>query len=588
MQNHSLLLWLYSYLKPHTTRIIIAIIALLISAASWLVLGQGLKYVIDDGFVANNPTLLNQMLLAVLGIAGIGCIATYVRFYNMLWLGERVSANIRNALYTQMVYLDREFYARNRTGEVISRFTADTTLLQSIIGMGLSMAIRSTVSFVGAFILMLFTSITLTVTVILAIPFILLPIKLLGKKVRHYSQASQDKVADMSAHIDQSLHGIHTIQAYNKESTDIASLHAKVEQVMRTAESRIHYRALLVICIMAISICAVVFVAWMGANAVFTEQMTAGSLTAFIFYAVIAGGAVATISEVIGEIQKAKGASVRIRELFDEPISLQYQVTNNSAEIKLPLVLGDIAAEQPIVSLQALCFTYLQQSQPVLEDINLDIMVNQTVAIVGPSGAGKSTLMDVLLGFYPPTQGVICLGEKSYADLSLGSIREMFALVPQEPVIFASNIAQNIGFGDQHASREAIVQAAKLANAHDFIMALPEQYATQVGERGIKLSGGQKQRIAIARAFLANRPILLLDEATSALDAGSEQAVQEGIANLMQDRTTIVIAHRLATVKHADVIVVMERGQIVDSGRHAELIKRCELYRELAELQFIN
>lgn len=579
MPQSSLLLWLYQFLKPHQLRIFLAMFALLVSAGSWLVLGQGIKLVIDRGFVANDEAFLNQMLLAVVAIAIVGCVATYFRFYNMLWLGERVSANIRNALYEQMLRLDMGFYSRNRTGEVISRFTSDTTVLQSVIGMGLSMAIRSSVTFIGAFILMLFTSVKLTGLVMLAIPFILLPIKLLGKKVRHYAQVSQDRVADMSAHIDQSLHGIHTIQAYTQEAYDVSSLHRKVEQVMGAAEQRIHYRALLIICIMAISIFAVVFVAWIGATAVISGELSPGSLSAFIFYAVMAGGAVATISEVIGEIQKAKGASARVRELLQEPVQIRDTMQPGWVFSE---TIGDI------LRLEGVSFRYQDKGEYALRNLNLSISAGQTVAIVGPSGAGKSTLMDLLLDFYPPTSGRITLSNTEYSKLSQTQIRASFALVAQDPVIFATDISQNIGYGDHHASGETIVQAAKLANAHDFIMALPEQYATQVGERGIKLSGGQKQRIAIARAFLANRPILLLDEATSALDAGSEQAVQEGIANLMQDRTTIVIAHRLATVKHADVIVVMEHGQIVDSGRHAELIKRCELYRELAELQFIN
>lgn len=579
MAQSSLILWLYQFLQPHKLRIVIAMVALLISAGSWLVLGQGIKLVIDRGFVANDEAFLNQMLLAVVAISIVGCIATYFRFYNMLWLGERVSANIRNALYAQMLRLDMGFYSRNRTGEVISRFTSDTTVLQSVIGMGLSMAIRSSVTFVGAFVLMLFTSVKLTGLVMLAIPFILLPIKLLGKKVRYYAQVSQDKVADMSAHIDQSLHGIHTIQAYTQEAHDVSSLHAKVEEVMGAAELRIHYRALLIICIMAISIFAVVFVAWIGATAVISGELSPGSLSAFIFYAVMAGGAVATISEVIGEIQKAKGASARIRELLQEPVQMR-----NS--IQPGWVMGGNSEE--ILRLDNLSFRYQENSEYALRDLNLSMTAGQTIAIVGPSGAGKSTLMDVLLDFYSPTDGQLLIGETPYSELSQSQIRSSFALVAQDPVIFATDITHNIGYGDHHASQSDIQQAAKLANAHDFIMDLPEKYATQVGERGVKLSGGQKQRIAIARAFLANRPILLLDEATSSLDASSEQAVQQGLANLMHNRTTIVIAHRLATVKHADLIVVMNHGQFVDSGSHEELIARCALYRDLAKLQFIN
>lgn len=578
-QSNSLILWLYSYLKPHKLRIVIAMVALLVSAGSWLVLGQGIKYVIDEGFVANNADFLNQTLFAVVVIAIVGCVATYFRFYNMLWLGERVSANIRNVLYAQMVHLDMNFYAQNRTGEVISRFTSDTTVLQSVIGMGLSMAIRSSVTFVGAFVLMIFTSIKLTLLVMLAIPFILLPIKLLGKKVRHHAQVSQDKVADMSAHIDQSLHGIHTIQAYTQEEADVASLTGKVEQVMAAAEQRIHYRALLIICIMAISIFAVVFVAWMGANAVLTGAMTPGSLSAFIFYAVMAGGAVATFSEVIGEVQKAKGASARIRELLEEPL--------HSREAKdASWTLAE--STQPILRLDNVSFKYAEQSEHALHHITLDILPRQTIAIVGPSGAGKSTLMDILLNFYPASAGTIYLGGTCYEDLSLAQIRQQFALVPQDPVIFATDIAHNIGYGDHQATQADIEMAAKYANAHEFIENLSDGYQTQVGERGIKLSGGQKQRIAIARAFLANRPILLLDEATSALDAGSELLVQQGLATLMQERTTIVIAHRLATVKHADSIVVMDAGRVLTQGTHDELMQTCTLYQELAELQFID
>ena len=579
----SLIVWLYSYLKPHKTRIAIALVALLVSAGSWLLLGQGIKYVIDEGFIAANSNTLENMLGGVLAIALIGCVATYFRFYNMLWLGERVSANIRNTLYTKMLALDMHFYSTNRTGEVISRFTSDTTVLQSVIGSGLSMAIRSTVTFTGALILMFVTSVKLTLLVMLAIPFILLPIKLLGKKVRYHSQLSQDKVADMSAHIDQSLHGIHTIQAYSKEDADQSALHDKVEQAMSAAQDRIHYRALLIICVMGISIFAIVFVAWLGATSVITGSISPGSLSAFIFYAVMAGGAVATISEVFGEIQKAKGASQRIRELLDTP-------TANTPEVNevVTLALDSASESTPILALDALSFAYPNTDKTVLNDISLNLLPQQKIALVGPSGAGKSTLFDILLRFYDATAGHCFLAGHNYQELTLAQIRQQFALVPQEPVIFATDIATNIAYGDQKATASQIEEAAKLANAHDFIVKLNAGYATQVGERGVKLSGGQKQRIAIARAILANRPILLLDEATSALDANSEAAVQAGLANLMANRTSIVIAHRLATVQHADTIIVMDEGKIVAQGTHQTLLAESELYRELAKLQFIE
>jgi ATP-binding cassette subfamily B protein len=586
MQN-SLLLWLYQYLKPHKGRIVVAMVALLISASAWLVLGQGIKYVIDEGFAANDPNVLNRLLLAVLGIALVGCIATYFRFYNMIWLGERVSANIRAALYQHMLYLDMAFYNEHRTGEVISRFTSDTTLLQNVIGMGLSMAIRACVTLIGAVLLMFFTSAKLTLLVLITIPIILLPIKLVGRRVRHFAQKTQDDVAGMSAHIDQSLHGIHTIQAYNNEAKDIADLHDKIETVMHTSAKRIHYRALLVVSIMGVAIFAVVVVAWLGATSVMSGMISAGSLSAFIFYAVLAGGAVATISEVIGEIQKAKGASQRIRDLLATPIPKQNQHVLETLPSRS--VHSDTSSDtQAVVRLEHLSFTYPNTRKTVLNEVSFDLFKHQKIALVGPSGAGKSTLFDLLLGFYTPQQGHILLNGQPTHSMNLQDIRSWFALVPQEPVMFATDVANNIAYGDQHASQVRIEAAAKMAHAHDFITELEQGYATLVGERGVKLSGGQKQRIAIARAMLANRPILLLDEATSALDASSEKSIQEALANLMENRTSIVIAHRLATVQDADLIIVMDQGQIIAQGRHETLLDTCPLYRELAELQFIH
>lgn len=557
-------------------------VALFVSAASWLILGQGIKIVIDQGFVANDISMLNTALAAVLGIAAVGCVATYFRFYYMIWLGERVSADIRKTLYDHMLKLGLDFYAENRTGEVISRFTSDTTVLQSVIGTGLSMAIRSTVTFIGALVLMLFTSIQLTLLVLLAVPVVLLPIKLLGKKVRHYAQDSQDKVAQMSAHIDQSVHEIHTVQSYNREAADRDHLFAKVEEVMVAAESRIHFRALLVICIMAISIGAIVFVAWIGANDVIRGDLSVGSFTAFIFYAVMAGGAVATISEVIGEIQKAIGASARIRELLN---TLPNQT---KTRLSTSTVLSTAQSGTPI-TFDQVSFAYPSAlNHPVLQEIELTIHAGQKVAVVGPSGAGKSTLFQLLLDFYQPQQGTIQLWEQPMQNVSSEWIREQFALVPQDAVIFASSVVDNIAFGRTDASLSDVIEAAQLAQAHEFISQLPQGYDTQLGERGVKLSGGQKQRIAIARAILANRPILLLDEATSALDAASELAVKQALEALMENKTTLIIAHRLSTVVNADMIVVLDEGKIISQGTHTELLDSCEVYQELATIQLLD
>ena len=557
-------------------------VALFVSAASWLILGQGIKIVIDEGFVANDISMLNTALAAVLGIAAVGCVATYFRFYYMIWLGERVSADIRKTLYDHMLKLGLDFYAENRTGEVISRFTSDTTVLQSVIGTGLSMAIRSTVTFIGALVLMLFTSIQLTLLVLLAVPVVLLPIKLLGKKVRHYAQDSQDKVAQMSAHIDQSVHEIHTVQSYNREAADRDHLFAKVEEVMVAAESRIHFRALLVICIMAISIGAIVFVAWIGANDVIRGDLSVGSFTAFIFYSVMAGGAVATISEVIGEIQKAIGASARIRELLN---TLPNQT---KTRLSTHTVLSTAQSGTPI-TFDQVSFAYPSAlNHPVLQEIELTIHSGQKVAVVGPSGAGKSTLFQLLLDFYQPQQGTIQLWEQPMQNVSSEWIREQFALVPQDAVIFASSVVDNIAFGRTDASLSDVIEAAQQAQAHEFISQLPQGYDTQLGERGVKLSGGQKQRIAIARAILANRPILLLDEATSALDAASELAVKQALEALMENKTTLIIAHRLSTVVNADMIVVLDEGKIISQGTHTELLDSCEVYQELATIQLLD
>lgn len=576
--------WLGTFLRPYLTKVGIAMVALFISAASWLILGQGIKIVIDQGFVANDISMLNTALAAVLGIAALGCVSTYFRFYYMIWLGERVSADIRKTLYEHMLKLGLDFYAENRTGEVISRFTSDTTVLQSVIGTGLSMAIRSTVTFIGALVLMLFTSIQLTLLVLLAVPVVLLPIKLLGKKVRHYAQDSQNKVAQMSAHIDQSVHEIHTVQSYNREAADRDHLFEKVEEVMVSAESRIHFRALLVICIMAISIGAIVFVAWIGANDVIRGDLSVGSFTAFIFYAVMAGGAVATISEVIGEIQKAIGASARIRDL----LNTQPNHTKTPLSTPTPTALSKTQSRTSI-TFDQVSFAYpCALNHPVLQEIDLIIHTGQRVALVGPSGAGKSTLFQLLLDFYQPQQGTIQLWEQPMQNVSSEWIRDQFALVPQDAVIFASSVVDNIAFGRTDASLSDVIEAAQLAQAHEFISQLPKGYDTQLGERGVKLSGGQKQRIAIARAILANRPILLLDEATSALDAASELAVKQALEALMQNKTTLIIAHRLSTVVNADMIVVLDKGKIISQGTHIELLDSCEVYQELATIQLLD
>tara|TARA_R110001632_G_scaffold8686_6_gene34413 strand:+ start:19132 stop:20853 length:1722 start_codon:yes stop_codon:yes gene_type:complete len=571
--------WLFGQLAPYKAKVICAVVALIIGSGSWLLLGQGVKVVVDEGFVASNADKLNQMMLIVMVIALIGSVAAYFRFYLMIWLGERVSADIRQSVYAHLLTLPPAFFEKTRTGEVISRFTSDTTVLQSVVGMGLSMALRASITFIGALLLMLVTSPMLTLYVLIAVPIVLLPIRIFGAKVRYYARTSQDRVADLGAYVDESLHEIHTVQAYSHEYLDKSMFEGRVEDVMLAAKSRIRFRALLVSCIMGISITAITIVAWLGAQQVLNGSLSAGELTAFMFYAVMAGGAVATISEVIGEIQKAAGASERLMELLNTSSSVVEPLT--------PTLLPKIVSGN--LTLSQVDFVYpTGEGALALQQISLAIDAGERIALVGPSGAGKSSLFQLLLRFYDIQAGQITLEGVDITQLELDTLRRQFALVPQESVIFATSVADNIRYGRPDASDEEVQAAAKAARANEFIDMLPDGYETYLGERGVRLSGGQKQRISIARAILADRPILLLDEATSSLDAANEQYIKLALDELMRGKTTLIIAHRLSTVINADRIVVMDQGKIVAIGKHQHLIENNALYREFAQLQLVS
>jgi len=573
------MLWLFGQLGPYKRQVTFAMLALIVGAMSWLVLGQGVKYVVDQGFVANNAQRLNQLVLMVIGIGLVGSFATYFRFYYMIWLGERVSADIRQNVYSHLLTLSPSFFAATRTGEVISRFTSDTTVLQSVVGMGLSMALRAIVTFIGSLILMMLTSHMLTLYVLIAVPVVLFPIRIFGAKVRVYARNSQDRVADVGAYIDESLHEIQTVQAYTHEQIDKQRFFSRIDGVMEAARKRIQFRALMIASIMGISLLAITLVAWLGAQLVLNSELTAGELTAFMFYAVMAGGSVATISEVIGEIQKAAGASERLMELLqtDSTVQTQAKPLLISNKVRGELKLEEVSFYYPTVD-----------ETPVLTELNLTINAGERIALVGPSGAGKSTLFQLLLRFYDVQQGQITLDSLPIAQLDINQLRQQFALVSQESVIFACSVFDNIAYGRPNASKDDVIAAAKAARADEFVSEFSEGYETQLGERGVRLSGGQKQRIAIARAILADRPILLLDEATSALDAANEVKVKLALDELMKDKTTIIIAHRLSTVINADRIVVMDKGKIIAIGTHQELVQSNSLYRELAELQLIS
>ncbi|MBY6106361.1 ATP-binding cassette domain-containing protein [Ferrimonas balearica] len=574
----AILPWLWEYLRPHRPRVLLALLALAVGSASWLVLGQGVRLLVDEGFLSGDPAALNRLMLLVLLINLVGAVAVFVRFYLMTWLGERVSADLRKAVFDHLLQLPPSFFAEQRTGEVISRFTADTTVLQTVVGMSLSMALRSALTLVGGGVMMAITSWQLTLAVAVAVPVVLGPILFFGRRVRRLSKDSQDRVADLGARVDETLHEIQTVQAYGHEPLDNRAFRADVESVMATAVRRIRYRSGLIAAVMLLSVTAITLVSWMGALEVMAGGLSAGQLTAFMFYAVLVAGAVATLSEVIGEIMRAAGATERLRELM----TVTPAIVAPQAPKPLPMPL------RGALQFDDVSFAYpMAPDQPVLKALSLSIKPGERVALVGPSGAGKTTLFQLLKLFYRPDQGQVLLDGVNSHECDPAQWRRQFAMVSQEPVIFADSVLENVRYGRPDASEAEVEQACRAARAHEFVATLPQGYHTHLGERGVRLSGGQKQRIAIARALLADRPILLLDEATSALDAANEAAVQAGLERLMAGRTTLVIAHRLATVVNADRLVVLEQGEIRAIGDHRSLLQSSPLYRQLAELQLM-
>ncbi|WP_432280142.1 ABC transporter transmembrane domain-containing protein [Shewanella aestuarii] len=578
-QHYAVLPWLLHFLVPYKFKAIAAIVFLFIGSLAWLSLGQGVRLMVDEGFIADNAQRLNEIILFIIIITLVSATAVFCRFYMMTWLGERVSADIRLRVYQHLLGLSPSFFASQRTGEVISRFTADSTLLQSVVGSSLSMALRSSVTVVGGVIMMAFTSFKLTGLVLLAVPLVLGPVAFFGNKVRRLSRDSQDRVGDLGAYIDETLHEIHTVQAYTHEGEDKHAFGLRVEAVMETAKGRIKYRALLISSVMFLSISAIAFITWVGAQDVMQGNISAGELSAFMFYAVMVAGAVATISEVFSEIQRASGAAERLIELSQTPIDIEQLAT--------PVLLP--ANIEGALSLSKLVFAYpAEPSNEVIKQLCVDIKPGERIALVGPSGAGKSTLFELLMRFYQPKSGAILLDGIDISQLALADLRQQFALVPQESVIFATSVLENVRYGRIDASEQEVKQACIAAKADEFIAEFPQGYHTYLGERGVRLSGGQKQRIAIARAILADRPILLLDEATSALDAVSEVKVKQALDTLMANRTTLIIAHRLATVINADRILVLDKGQLIASGTHNELMQSSKLYQEFARLQLLT
>jgi ATP-binding cassette, subfamily B, bacterial len=575
LQRISPLLGLLPFVRPYRRRALLALLALTVAAVSTLVLPMAFRVLIDQGFSSRNAGHINQYFLMLFGVAVVLALATAGRFYLVSWLGERVTADVRSAVYRHVISMSPQYFETTQTGEVLSRLTTDTTLVQTVIGTSLSMGLRNVLLMLGGLVMLGMTSPSLTGYILVTLLLVVLPILLFGRRVRALSKSSQDRIADSSAMAGEVLNAIPTVQAFNQQAQEAGRFVGSVELSFGTALARIRARSLLTVAVIMLIFGAIVFVLWLGAQQVLAGQMSGGLLAQFILYAVVTAGAIGAVAEVWGDVQRAAGATERLMEL----LQLTSPVTEAAQPHALPMA-GRLR-------LQQVSFAYPSRpEQPSLSQIDLELAPGEHVALVGPSGAGKSTLFQLLLRFYDPQQGAISLGGVDIRQLALADLRQHIGVVLQDSVIFGSSALENIRYGRPGASDEEVFAAARAAAAHDFIQALPQGYATYLGERGVRLSGGQRQRIAIARAILKNPPILLLDEATSALDAESEQLVQQALERAAHNRTTLVIAHRLATVKEADRIVVLEGGRIVAQGRHDELLHSSPLYARLAALQF--
>jgi len=578
-QRHALQL-AARFIAPYRWRVVAALGALLFTAAITLSMGQGIRLLVDQGLATQSPHALNQSIALFFILVVAMAVGTYVRFYLVSWLGERCVADIRKRVFNHLVELHPGFYESNRSSEIQSRLTADTTLLQSVIGSSLSMALRSVIMLIGGVIFLFFTNVKLTAIVIASLPLVVVPILLFGRRVRALSRQSQDRVADVGSYVGETLGQIKTVQAYNHQQQDKLRFGETAEAAFDTARQRIKQRAALISVVILLVLGAVGVMLWVGGMDVIAGKITPGDLAAFVFYSLIVGSSFGTISEVIGELQSAAGAADRIAELLKTSNAITAPASNLQ---KLPERVSGA------IELSDLRFSYPSRLEHFAVDgISLTVAAGETLALVGPSGAGKSTLFDLLLRFFDPQQGEIRIEGMSIHQLEPSDLRRSFALVSQNPALFYGSVDENIRYGRQQASQAEVEAAAKAAYAHDFIMKLPQGYQTKLGDAGLGLSGGQRQRLAIARALLVDAPILLLDEATSALDAESEHLIQQALPGLMAGRTTLVIAHRLATVKNADRIAVIDHGKLVALGTHQQLVATNPLYARLAELQFNN
>ncbi|MFU8763388.1 MAG: ABC transporter transmembrane domain-containing protein [Haliea sp.] len=568
------LLAIFRFLLPYRARLLGAGAALVFTAGATLFLGRGIQVLIDEGFGGGTSADLRNAIGVIMVIAGAMAIGTFVRFYLVSWLGERVSADIRKAVFDNIIRLHPGYFETNRSGEIMSRLTTDTTLLQTILGSSLSMALRSSLTLVGGLVLMFITNVKLSLIITAGVPLVLLPILIFGRRVRRLSTQSQDSIASVGSYAGEIIQHIRTVQSYTSEDRESAAFAGEVEQAFAIARRRIRQRALLVCVAILLLFAGMGAMLWSGGQDVISGRMSGGELGAFVFYAIMVGSGFATISEVWGEVQRAAGASERLLELLHTRSDLP-----------------DTGAEQdlPVAELAFRNVTFCYPARPhdaALKNLSIKIAAGKSLALVGPSGGGKSTVFQLLQRFYDPQAGSVEFAGVDIRDLGLHTLRQQLALVPQQPALFTASVRYNIAYGRPDASDEEVAAAAQAAHADEFINRLPQGYDSHLGEQGVRLSGGQRQRIALARAILNNPRVLLLDEATSALDSESEHQVQLALHELMRNRTTVIIAHRLSTILHADLIAVLDKGELVATGTHQSLLQDCPLYARLASLQF--
>jgi ATP-binding cassette, subfamily B, bacterial len=577
MNRFSGLRFLGPYLRPYRGRTILAAFSLFIAAGTVLAFGACLRALIDRGFTQGRPDILNYALASLIAVAVVLAIASGARFYLVSWLGERVVGDLRRDLFAHVVRLGPAWFEIKRSGDVMSRISADAQLIEQVIGSSASVALRNSLMCVGGVAMLVITNPKLALLVLAVVPLVVAPIILFGRKVRRLSREAQARMADMVSEGGETLDAVRTVQAFAQEERATQRFGEATERAFDAARRRVAQRAVMTTLVIFIVFAAVGFLLWMGGHDVLDGRISAGDLTAFVFYAVLVASSGGAISETIGDLQRAAGAAERLAELSAEPPAILEAA--NPKPLPKPLS-GSVRFED-------VSFRYPTRPESLaLDRFDLTVAPGETVAIVGPSGAGKTTVFNLLLRFYDPESGTIRIDGVDIRDLRFSDLRSALAIVPQEPVLFTASVVENIRYGRPDASDAEVCAAAETASALRFIEALPQGFATDLGARGVRLSGGQRQRIAIARAVLRNPAILLLDEATSALDAESELAVQQALDRLMKGRTTLVIAHRLATVQKADRIVVVDHGQVVDVGRHVDLVRRDGLYARLAELQF--